>query len=200
MDEYQRKIDEAYESIVIEGYRERQKKETKRKIKSGLEHIVTNYNPIIGILLGKSQERLKEKFKELNPLAASISSAIFLGLGAYFVGQHMNGFDLGFSVGSMETIKGVTSLKPLYYSFIGGGLSKTTTDILSYYFMIEAIPRIAISAYRRKPFGTTSLEFINYLKDKVTFNKRYRQEAEKEINNFRKRNRMNDYLIGQDER
>ncbi|MBI2672953.1 hypothetical protein HYX19_01725 [Candidatus Woesearchaeota archaeon] len=200
MDKYQQMIDEAYENIAIKKYKERHRKEVKRKIKSGLEYIIANYNPLIGLLPGKYQEKHKERSKELNPVAASISSAIILGLGAYFVGQHLNSFDLGFSVGQMDNINGVTSLKPLYYSFLGGGLSEKTTRILSYYFMIETIPRIAISALRKKAFGTTILEFANYLKDRLTFDKAYDKETKKEINNLRKKNRIKDYLISQDER
>lgn len=185
---YLKIIDEASEELVKERHKEKHKREVKRKIKSGLEYIVTNYNPILGILPGNTQERLKRKFKEFNPMVSSIFNAAFLGIGAYFVGQHLSGFDLGFFVDEMDTIDSMRVLKPLYFSFIKGGLSKQTTDIISYYLMAETIPRVALTTYNRKPVGNLILEAFDYLKNRSIFNRKYTAEAKKEIDSLKDKN------------
>ncbi|GEM_PF-5088858 len=193
---YLKIIDEIQEEIIEEKHREKHKREVKEKIKSGLEYIVTNYNPIVGMLPANTQEKLKKRFKKINPLVASRATAVFYGLFAYFVGVHLQGFDIGFSVGDMDRIDSVRVFQPIYFSFIGGGFSKQTTDILSYYLMAETIPRIALTTYNRRPVGNLLLEAFDYLKNKVIFNRKYTVEAKKEIEDYLSKKKILDEILG----
>lgn len=101
-------------------------------ISEGCKSFVINCNPFVGYLTVNQQQELKDKsvaFKSLNIEAAVFASAIGLGLGAYFVGQYLNGFDIGLNIMEKTQIGGYSGVAveiPKYISFplIWGGIFK----------------------------------------------------------------------------
>lgn len=166
-------------------------------ISEGCKSFVINCNPFVGYLTVNQQQELKDKsvaFKSLNIEAAVFASAIGLGLGAYFVGQYLNGFDIGLNIMEKTQIGGYSGVAveiPKYISFplIWGGFSKTITQIASAYLIVESTIRTG-AALLGKPLGCLITEGISYVFGKKAQHSKFMKQKEAEIE--KERENIND--------
>lgn len=160
-----------YSEHKIEKAKDESKKDLVRRVYDGCRSLVVNYTPFVGYLPVKKQRDLKDKsrkvFGALNIETAVLASAIGLGLGAYFVGLHLDGFDIGFEM--MEKARfggwsGSFGEVPRYFSFpfLWGGFSKAVTDVAAYYVIGESAIR-TVAVLFGKPLGCLIGETASYL-------------------------------------
>ncbi|MBM3199289.1 hypothetical protein FJZ53_00005 [Candidatus Woesearchaeota archaeon] len=171
----------------LEKATEDSKKDLVKRVYEAGKSFAMNYNPFIGYLPVKKQKDLKDKkrkiFGSLDVQVATIASAVGLGLGAYFIGQHLNGFDMGFEM--MQKVRfswtEVGEL-PKYISFplIWGGFSKAATDAVSYYLIAESAVRAA-AGIAGKPLGCLVGEAYYYMSDKLSKRSKSMKQREEEI-------------------
>jgi len=165
---------EVYSEYKAQKANDDSKKDLVRRVLDGGKKFVVNYNPIVGLLPVKTQENLRDKnkklFGSLDTNVATMASAIGLGLGAYFIGLNLDGFDIGFEM--MQKIRvgwAYAGEAPKYISFpfIWGGFSKTVTDAISYYLIADSAIR-AGAALCGKPLGCLIGEAASYITGKVS--------------------------------
>ena len=190
--------DKIYQDLYLEHQKENasgaSKKNLLKKIFEGGKCFITNYNPFIGYLTVNQQQELKDKypaFSSLNTETAILASAIGLGLGAYFVGQYLNGFDIGIDIMEKTIIGGWggTAVEiPRYTSFpfIWGGFPKAFSQIASYYLMAESAIRTG-AALLGKPLGCLITEGFSYLLGKKAKHSKFMRQKEAEIEGERKK-------------
>ena len=164
------------------------KKNLVKRIFEGGKSFVINCNPFIGYLTVNQQQELRDKspaFSSLNTETAVLASAIGLGLGAYFVGQYLNGFDIGIDIMEKTIIGGwggtaVEIPKYTSFPFIWGGFPKAFSQIASYYLMAESAIRTG-AALLGKPLGCLITEGFSYLIGKKAKHSKFMKQKEMEI-------------------
>ena len=141
-----------YQGIYIDQKVESAEKSFKnnlfKKTYDSVKNALINYTPFIGYLPVENQLSLKEKGLDLDIDKAVLASAIGLGLGAYYVGLNLDGFDMGFNMMAKARFGwGTYGEIPKYISFpfIWGGFSKEATRIASYYLIGESAIRAGAS-------------------------------------------------------
>jgi len=178
-----------YSEYKTEKAHDESKKDLVRRVYDSCKKFVINYTPFVGYLPVKTQQDLKDKsrktFGSLNINTAVLASAIGLGLGAYFVGIHLDGFDVGFEM--MQKVRfggwgGSIGELPKYISFpfIWGGFSKVASDVVSYYLIGESAIRTA-AALVGKPLGCLIGEAASYLVGRKSKSGKAMKEKEEEI-------------------
>lgn len=176
-----------YSEYKLEKAGEESKKDLVKRVYECGKNLVINYNPFIGYLPVKTQKDLKDKkrnvFGSLDVQVATLASAIGLGLGAYFIGQNLNGLDIGFEM--MQKVRfswTEVGEMPKYISFpfIWGGFSKTVTDVVSYYIMAESAIRTGASLLG-KPLGCLIGEAAHYAFGKMSKRSKAMKKKEEEL-------------------
>ena len=178
-----------YSEYKVEKAQDDSKKDLVRRVYDSCKNFVINYTPFVGYLPAKTQQNLKDKsrktFGALNINTAVLASAIGIGLGAYFVGIHLDGFDIGFEMMQKMRFGGwgaPLSEVPKYISFpfIWGGFSKVATDVVSYYLIGESAIRTG-AALVGKPLGCLIGEAASYVIGRKSKSSKAMEEREEEI-------------------
>lgn len=176
-----------YSEHKLEKANDESKKDLVKRVYDFGKNIAINYNPFIGYLPVQKQNDLKDKkrktFGSLDVQVATLASAIGLGLGAYIIGQNLNGFDMGFEM--MQKIQfSWTEIgeMPKYVSFpfIWGGFSKTVTDIVSYYIIAESAIRTG-AGLLGKPLGGLIGEAAYYATGKLSKRSKAMKQREEDL-------------------
>lgn len=176
-----------YSEHKLEKASDESKKDLVKRVYDFGKDLAINYNPFIGYLPVKKQNDLKDKkrktFGSLDIQVATLASAIGIGLGAYLIGQHLNGFDIGFEM--MQKIRfSWTELgempKYISFPFIWGGFSKTVTDVVSYYLIAESAIRTG-ACLLGKPLGCLIGEAAYYVTGKVSKRSKAMKQREEEL-------------------
>lgn len=176
-----------YSEHKLEKANDESKKDLVKRVYDYGKHLAINYNPFIGYLPVQKQNDLKDKkrktFGSLDVQVATLASAIGLGLGAYLIGQNLNGFDMGFEM--MQKIRfSWTEIgeMPKYVSFpfIWGGFSKTITDLISYYIIAESAVRTG-AGLLGKPLGCLIGEAAYYITGKLSKRSKAMKQREEEL-------------------
>lgn len=176
-----------YSEHKIEKAQDESKKDLVRRVYDSCKSFVINYTPFVGYLPVKKQQDLKDKsrkiFGSLNIETAVLASAIGIGLGAYFIGVHLDGFDIGFEMMQKMRFGGWGAPigeipKYISFPFIWGGFSKAVTDVAAYYLIIESAIRTGAALFG-KPLGCLIGEAASYLMGKGS--KKVMEEKEAEI-------------------
>lgn len=177
---------EMYSEHKIEKAHEDSKKDLLKTIYDGGKNFVLNYNPFIGLLPVKTQKDLRDKkgktFGSLSLEKTVLASAIGLGLGAYFVGLNLNGFDMGFDLMEKVFLSSEIVEIPKYISFpfIWGGFPKIATQIVSYYLIGDSAIR-TVAALAGKPLGSLVGEAVSYVLERKSKKSSIWKEKEEAI-------------------
>ncbi len=181
--------DPTYQKVDLENKLEeaenRSKEEFSKRVTGFIKDIFVNYNPFIGILPIKTQYWLKENtkiFKSLKPEKSTLASAIGLGLGAYFIGINLDGFDPSFEMMKKIMADGQLAEIPKYISFpfIWGGFSQEVSQAVSYYLLGESTIR-TLTSILGKPLGFLPCEGLNYILRKKSEKSKGMQERKEMI-------------------
>jgi len=148
---------------------------------NSIKNILINYTPFIGYLPVETQLSLKEKGLDIDIDKAVLASAISLGLGAYYIGLNLDGFDVGFNMMAKTRFGWTYGELPKYISFpfIWGGFSKELTKIASCYLIGESTIRIGASLLG-KNLGCLIGEAYHFITKKIA-KRKFKKIKEKEI-------------------
>lgn len=180
-----------YSEYKIEKASDESKKDLVKRVCDFGKNLAINYNPFIGYLPVKKQNDLKDKkrktFGSLDIQVATLASAIGLGLGAYFIGLNLDGFDIGFTM--MQKIRYGYEFgempKYISFPFIWGGFSKTVTDIVSCYLIAESAIRTG-AGLLGKPLGCLIGEAMYYASGKISKRSKVMKVREEELSRDQK--------------
>ena len=177
-----------YQDVYLEYKIEQAETESKKNlgkyIKDGLKGFVANYLPFVGYLPVETQENLKVRkklFKGLNIETAVLASAVDSGLGAYLIGQKLDGFDIGFEMMKKVRVSWRIAEMPTYISLTSWlGISKAFTQVASYYLMAESAIR-AGALLLGKPLGNLIAEGISYAVKKGSKKSKFMKQRNEKI-------------------
>lgn len=179
-----------YSEYELEKAKDESKKDLIRRVYDCGKSFAINYFPFVGCLPVRTQQDWKDKankvFGTLNIKTATFASAIGLGLGAYFIGLNLDGFDIGFEMANKVTFGGMYSgevgeiIKYVSFPFVWGGFSKAVTQVLSYYLITESAVRATLNL-AGKPLGCLIGEAASYLMDKKSKSSKAMQEREEKL-------------------
>lgn len=179
-----------YSEYEIEKAHNESKKDLVKRVYDNFKNFVINYTPFVGYLPVKTQNNKKDLsgklFSLLNTKTATLASAVGLGLGAYFIGIHLDGFDIGFEMaqkiqfGDWMAGEAGEIVRHVSFPFIWGGFSKTVTQIASYYLIAESAVR-TVANLVGKPLGCLIGEAAIYFMDKKSKTSKVMQEREEKL-------------------
>jgi len=187
---------EIYIDQKVENAEKSVKKNLLRNAYDSIKHIVINYTPFMGYLPVETQLSLKEKGLPIDIDTATLVSAIGLGLGAYYIGMNLDGFDIGFNMMAKARFGwGTYGEIPKYISFpfIWGGFSKEITRVASYYLMAESSIRLGASLLG-KNLGCLIAETYNFITGKIAKKKFKKTKETKMLNEIKQVELANKFI------
>jgi len=188
-----------YSEYEFEKARDESKKDLVHKVYDYGKSFAINYLPFVGSMPTKVQQNWKDKsnkvFGTLNIKTATLTSAIGLGLFAYYVGLNLEGLDVGFDMVQKVTFGGPYSGEigqiERYISFPlwWGGFSKAVTHAVSYYVIAESAVR-TVATLAGKPLGFLIGETASYLIDKKSKSSKVMKEREEKLSRAKKQTQL----------
>jgi len=180
-----------YQKIYIDQKVENAEKSVKKSLLKNaydsIKKLALNYTPFVGYLPVETQLNLKEKGMPIDIDTTTLASAIGLGLGAYYIGMNLDGFDMGFNMMAKARFGwGTIGEIPKYISFpfIWGGFSKEVTKVASYYLMAESSIRLGASLLG-KNLGCLVGETYHFIAGKIAKKKFKKAKETKMLNEIK---------------
>lgn len=199
-DLYQR----VYSEYKFEKARDDSKKDLVMMVYEFGKSFAINYLPIVGSLPVKLQQNLKDKsnkiFGLLNIKTATLASAVGLGLGSYFVGLNLDGFDIGFDMAQKVRFGNQWEgeigeiVRYISFPFFWGGFSKAVTQVVSYYLIAESAVR-TVASFANKSLGCLIGEAASYIMDKKSKSSKIMKEREEKLSRAKKQAQLANNFI-----